>query len=112
MNIFFYKVYHFCFKTEDYERIMKTGCSKQYVQFNSLESAKVACAGDTNCIAIQDYYCNGDSFRICTEGFSLRASCSSIAVGCDCAYKKANLRGKSYISLPIHRLHAFKNWYY
>ena len=100
----------FCkIKTGDYRRVMKTACYKTIASYDDLKTAKNACSSDSNCVAIQDDFCDSKplqdsaitriyTFRLCRKTFHIseKHHCGmEFGWGCNCAYKKQDSYGSA-----------------
>ena len=75
----------------DYRRVLRTDCYSQDT-FNSLERAKLACSSDSDCLAIQDDYCDSQKYYLCKNIIIYKQYCPY--GGCSCGYIKESYHGR------------------
>ena len=84
---------HLLYNTGEYRRVIETTCGRGSSDIETLESAKIACSSDKDCVAIRDDSCDSKKFILCKERYVIRHSCHGSFV-CGCGYIKEDLHGK------------------
>ena len=90
-KVYLPRKHHTFINIGDYRRVLRTDCNSQDM-FDSLETAKVACSSDSDCIGIQDASCDSRKYHLCHNIRIYKQYCPY--GGCDCGYIKENYHGR------------------